>query len=109
MKPTKIYIGAKQAAELEKNSEGRHTMTVKTFPSKNDVEYTDVSQLWKTFNDVPIAGGWLLCKLAEAEKKYMTLYVSPLETIEQMGQWTEYAFEKGITMYISIDDIPPLI
>lgn len=51
MRPTKIYIGAKQAAELEKNSEGRHTMTVKTFPSKNDVEYTDLSQVWHNTED----------------------------------------------------------
>lgn len=53
MIPKKIYLNPKTLAGLSPtNGEGK-TMRVKTFASKNDVEYINTSQLWHPADERP--------------------------------------------------------
>lgn len=53
MTPEKIYLTAKGAEKLASAPEGVETTRVKTYPSKTDIEYTDLSQVWHTAEEKP--------------------------------------------------------
>lgn len=46
MNPKKIYLNPKTLDGLKATDGEGKTMRVKTFASKNDAEYTDLSQVW---------------------------------------------------------------
>lgn len=53
MRPKKIYISSK-ALEQPTTKDGEpKAMRVKTFPSKGDVEFVDLSQVWHDAEEVP--------------------------------------------------------
>lgn len=55
MRPKKIYISAK-ALEQPTTKDGEpKAMRVKTFPSKGDVEFVDLSQYWHDPGEEPCA------------------------------------------------------
>lgn len=53
MKPKKIYLNPKTIDGLKETDGEGKTMRVKAFPSKNDVEYIDLSQVWHDYTEEP--------------------------------------------------------
>lgn len=52
-RPKNIYLTEKGAEKLAACSDGVETTRVKRYPSKHDIEYTDLSQVWHTPEDTP--------------------------------------------------------
>lgn len=77
MTPEKIYLTAKGAEKLASAPEGVETTRVKTYPSKTDIEYTDLSQVWHSVDELPGAYEDLLIR-----DKYGDYYVGYLSQEE---------------------------
>lgn len=55
MRPKKIYISAKVLEQPTTKDGEPKAMRVKTFPSKGDVEFVDLSQVWHDAEEEPCA------------------------------------------------------
>lgn len=51
MRPKRIYVNSKTLQKVTAENHAGHTMRVKAFASKQDVEYTDLSQVWHTADE----------------------------------------------------------
>lgn len=54
MRPKRIYVNSKTLQKVTAENHAGHTMRVKAFASKQDVEYTDLSQVWHDGSEVPL-------------------------------------------------------
>lgn len=89
MIPKKIYL-SKKVLESPKTRDGEpKTMRVKTFPSKGDAEYVDVSQMWhEDINELnPIRGDALVEMSDGAFEVWPAAYLWGKTSIELLGRY----------------------
>lgn len=70
MNPKKIYLNPKTLDGLKATDGEGKTMRVKTFASKNDAEYTDLSQVWHDGHDEMPEGVLLMVQVASGNGQW---------------------------------------
>lgn len=100
MIPKKIYLSQKMAEALNADNLGMKTIRVKTFPSKGDAVYVDVSSLWHEGKLELKDGRFLNGVLAELNDGQLTCICGRTSLPDYMAVYDR------IVRYAFIEDMP---